>query len=246
MNYIVFDLEWNQGSTKRDRKRKELPFEIVEIGAVRLNDALQQTGTFHRLIRPQVYRYMHRITGGIIHLTMEDLQQGDLFPEVAADFLAFCGEEYVFCTWGSLDLTELQRNLAFYQLEKLSDKPIPYYDVQKLFALSLGESARVQHGLENAVRMLEIDEDEPFHRALGDAHYTARIFARMDEEVRQHLSEDRFCVPKKKRHRSLKRRRKKAANKGGNHQTATDALTPSCDGGSDAGHALSRDDAPLK
>ena len=239
MNYIVFDLEWNQGSTRRDRKRKELPFEIIEIGAVRLNEALEETGTFHRLIKPQVYRYMHGITGGIIHLTMEDLQDGDPFRLVAEEFKDFCGEEYRFCTWGSLDLTEWQRNLAFYQMDKISEGPIPYYDVQKLFALSLGESARVQHGLENAVKMLAMEEDEPFHRALSDAHYTARIFAQMSEEVRQHLSEDRFSVPKKKRHRSVRRRRNKAANKTGNCQTATVGGSPSSGDDTACGHVCS-------
>lgn len=241
MNYIVFDLEWNQGSSRKDHQKKELPFEIVEIGAVRLNEALEVTGTFHRLIKPQVYRYMHRITGGIIHLTMEDLQKGDPFEEVAADFSEFCGEDYRFCTWGSLDLTELQRNLAYYHLDKLSEGPIPYYDVQKLFAISLGESARIQHGLENAVKMLEMEEDEPFHRAINDAHYTARIFAGLSEEVRQNLSENRYSVPKKKRHRSERRRKKRQASKSGNRQTATAVTPPSSGDGNASGQTYSRD-----
>ena len=61
-NYIVFDLEWNQGGTVREQELKELPFEIVEIGAVRLNEKREITGTFSRLIHPQVYHKMHQIT----------------------------------------------------------------------------------------------------------------------------------------------------------------------------------------
>ena len=199
MDYIVFDLEWNQGSTKRDRLLHELPFEIVEIGAVKLNGAFEPCGTFHRLIRPKVYRHMHRITGNIIHLTMKDLEQGDPFETVAADFLAFCGDDFSFCTWGTLDLTELQRNFEYFHLPKLSDEPIPFYDVQKLFSLSRGESARRQYSLEHAVEMLEITQDVPFHRAIHDAEYTARIFATFNGEILKNISFNNFNAPKKRR-----------------------------------------------
>ena len=38
MNYIVFDLEWNQCPYGKDRENKRLPFEIIEFGAVKLDD----------------------------------------------------------------------------------------------------------------------------------------------------------------------------------------------------------------
>ncbi|MCI6795351.1 MAG: DNA polymerase III, partial [Lachnospiraceae bacterium] len=37
MNYIVFDLEWNQCPYGKNREVRELPFEIIEIGAVKLD-----------------------------------------------------------------------------------------------------------------------------------------------------------------------------------------------------------------
>ena len=37
MNYIVFDLEWNQCPYGKDKENQRLPFEIIEIGAVKLN-----------------------------------------------------------------------------------------------------------------------------------------------------------------------------------------------------------------
>ena len=86
-NYIVFDLEWNQGESVREQELKELPFEIVEIGAVRLNEDRVETGTFSRLIHPQVYQTMHQITGKIIHLTMDDLKDADPFTTVIAPVL---------------------------------------------------------------------------------------------------------------------------------------------------------------
>ena len=38
MNYIVFDLEWNQNPDGRKHPDSRLPFEIIEIGAVKLNE----------------------------------------------------------------------------------------------------------------------------------------------------------------------------------------------------------------
>ena len=35
MNYIVFDLEWNQNPSGKKTRNDRLPFEIIEIGAVK-------------------------------------------------------------------------------------------------------------------------------------------------------------------------------------------------------------------
>ena len=43
MNYIVLDLEWNQGNEEKEKQLKELPFEIIEIGAIRLNGQMEQS-----------------------------------------------------------------------------------------------------------------------------------------------------------------------------------------------------------
>ena len=197
-NYIVFDLEWNQGGSVREQELKELPFEIVEIGAVRLNEQRQQTGEFSRLVKPQVYQEMHRVTGKLIHLTMEDLQKGDPFVQVAEDFLKWCGEDPVFCSWGTLDLTELQRNMDYYHMNLLSDGPLRYYDVQKLFSIGC-EDGKSRRALEYAIDFMQLDKQHPFHRALSDAEYTAEIFARLDEKVLKNISFDSYVTPKDKR-----------------------------------------------
>ena len=197
-NYIVFDLEWNQGGSVREQELKELPFEIVEIGAVRLDEQRQQTGEFSRLIRPQVYQEMHRVTGKLIHLTMEDLQKGDPFVQVAEDFLTWCGEDPVFCSWGTLDLTELQRNMDYYHMHLLSDGPLRYYDVQKLFSIGC-EDGKSRRALEYAIDFMQLDKQHPFHRALSDAEYTAEIFARLNERILKNVSFDNYVTPKDKR-----------------------------------------------
>lgn len=197
MNYVIMDLEWNQSSTGEEEVSKVLPFEIIEIGAIKLNDERKMISEFSELVKPQVYHEMHHITRKLIHLQMKQLEQGRSFAEVMEQFREWCGEDYIFCTWGPLDLTELQRNIRYYGLEPFSDGPIRFLDVQKLFSIAY-EDRKSRRALEYAIDYLEIEKDIPFHRAFSDAYYTAKVLALMDEKVLVNYSFDVFHLPKDK------------------------------------------------
>lgn len=197
MNYIIMDLEWNQSNTGKEKESKILPFEIIEIGAVKLNSDRKMDGEFTRLVKPHVYHEMHRITKKLIHLQMEQLEEGFPFPEVMEEFRKWCGEDYIFCTWGPLDLSELQRNIRYYGLEPFSDGPIKFLDVQKLFSIAY-EDQKSRRSLEHAIDYLELEKDIPFHRAFSDAYYTAKILQVIDERVLSNYSFDVFHLPKNK------------------------------------------------
>ena len=49
MNYIVFDLEWNQNPEGKKTRNDKLPFEIIEIGAVKVNSRKEITITFNKI-----------------------------------------------------------------------------------------------------------------------------------------------------------------------------------------------------
>lgn len=100
MDYVVLDLEWNQASDSRDARNRLLTFEIIEIGAVKLNSRMEIVDTFEELIRPQVYDTMHHITEKLIGIHMKDLSGCRTFDVVMKDFLAWCGEDFMFGTWG--------------------------------------------------------------------------------------------------------------------------------------------------
>ena len=192
MDYIILDLEWNQGAG--EVTEKNLPFEIVEIGAIKLNSRREKIGEFNELIKPQVYHEMNYVTRKLIHLQMEQLKDGKSFPEVMRAFRNWWGKDYIFCTWGSMDLTELQRNIRYYNMEPMSDRPFRFLDVQKLFSIAF-EDRKSRKSLEYAIDFLKIDKDIPFHRALSDAHYTAKIMAMLDENVLENYSFDVFHIP---------------------------------------------------
>ncbi len=196
MNYIVFDLEWNQASDLRTRRANSLLFEIIEIGAVKLNEKREQIDDFHELIRPQVFQTMNQVTGDLIHLKMEQLADCRSFPDVAADFVRWCGRECIFCTWGNLDLTELQKNMDYYNMTPLSERTLRYYDVQKLFSIAF-EDRKSRRTLQYAVEFLHIEKDVAFHRAHADAYYTAEILKRIkDGSVFQNYSFDTYRLPR--------------------------------------------------
>ncbi len=62
MNYVVVDLEWNQPSDWKNSGDPGLCFEIIEIGAVLLDENRKQIKEFSRIIKPQVYKKMNYIT----------------------------------------------------------------------------------------------------------------------------------------------------------------------------------------
>lgn len=196
MNYIIFDLEWNQGREgKCDQKHEEIPFEIIEIGATKLDENKNVIGEFHQLIKPSIYKNMHYITESMLHIHMEDLKRGESFPQAMKKFLSWCGEDFIFCTWGSLDLLELQRNMRYHEMDPLSNGPICYLDVQKLYSIAFEEDKKSRRALEYAIDTLEVEKDIPFHRAFSDAYYTAKVLQKIPKDIEEYCSYDVFHLP---------------------------------------------------
>ena len=195
MNYIVFDLEWNQCPAGKNGSDPDLPFEIIEIGGIKLNEKREKISEFHRLVKPQVYNWIHDSIHNVIHVDYKELMNGELFPQAVQEFLDWCGKDFVFCTWGMQDLMELQRNMRYYSLLDLLPGPVIYYDIQKLFSWFL-ENIKLRRSLEYAIDCLDIEKEKEFHRALEDAEYTARVFAKMDmAEILPYYSIDTYQPP---------------------------------------------------
>ncbi len=199
MNYIIFDLEWNQCPDGKHHENPQLPFEVLEIGAIKLDSSKKETGRFHEFIQPTVYRRLHYKTQEIIHMSQEQLDTADPFPYVIERFRMWCGEDALFCTWGSLDLLELQRNIRFHKVANFFPFPLKFYDIQKIFSRTY-EDGKSRRTLEYAVDMLSIEKDIPFHEALSDAYYTALILKRLtDEQLLPFFSYDYFRNPRKRK-----------------------------------------------
>lgn len=76
---------------------------------------------------------------------------------------------------------ELQRNMKYYGRLSRIKGPVTYYDVQKLFAIRYEENDE-RRALEFATDKMGVEKKMDFHRALGDAYYTACILQKIEDE----------------------------------------------------------------
>ena len=99
-------------------------------------------------------------------------EKGVSFPEAAAQFAAWCGEDCVFLTWGFDDITILRENLAVFGLE--SGWTARWYNAQLIFNAQTDGSG-AQKALSTAMQMMDIAPTRAAHDALGDAYHTALV-----------------------------------------------------------------------
>lgn len=184
MQYIVLDLEWNQPLSYNSPAYKsvggKLLFELIQIGAVKVDDQMRITDSFSQLIQPQHYVKLHPRIARITHITQDDLADAPSFNEAVNAFAAWCGEDYALLTWGCDDVSVLNQNMTFFHCETPLGK---IYDIQRLFGEVIGNN-KERKGLKAAMELLSIDPDEeamPFHNAVNDAYYTALVFAKLPE-----------------------------------------------------------------
>lgn len=200
MSYIVMDLEWNQCADGKSHSYDDIPFEIIQIGAVKLDGSLTEVSRFNRFVKPRLYPKLHYKVEGMLGLSMDELKtSGGYFEDVVEEFLDWCGSDCIFCTWGTADLSELQRNMKHYGISYSFPKPFLFYDLQKLYSISyLDGKARCT--LQSAVEEQGIVIDGHYHRADDDAVYTAEVFKKLDfDKVKMFFSVDTFRIPDSKK-----------------------------------------------
>jgi len=176
-SYIVIDLEWNQPIPwiKTLVDPKELPGEIIEIGAVKISSAhgdYQVSKPFHVMIRPVCYTVMNRNVSKVTNKISSDLRFGLSFSDAYESFKEWCGQDYVLCGWGNSDLSILKANLRYHK--HAVELNTLFLDIQPLFA-RIAEGKSQQRSVEYAVDFLRIPKKEDFHSAHRDAEYTGLI-----------------------------------------------------------------------
>ena len=194
MNYIVFDIEWNQGNSETEDPR--MPFEIIEIGAVKLDNKFNIIDQYSSIIKPRIYKRLQTHIKLLLNYDEKVLRKGRPFDMVCREFLKWCDEteDYTFVTWGSMDLYYLQNNMDYYYMRSLN-YPLKFYNLQKIYADINGDDLISK--LERAVKTLEIKSDRPFHSALNDAYYTGLILKKLNpKDLNDRYSYDIYNNPK--------------------------------------------------
>lgn len=187
MKYIVFDLELNQDFSNIVIDEKDItlnrksfyPFEIIQIGAIKLDSNYNTISTFNRFIKPTLYTKVSTFVTELTGITTEQLLVEETFPNVYKDFLDFIEDtNSTFCTWGMSDIKELFRSVKYHQMNNnyLSKN---YINIQPYTSLHFGLSSKKLLRLQTAVESLNIPIKQAFHDALSDAYYTSEILKKI-------------------------------------------------------------------
>ena len=181
MRFVVMDLEWNQSINTyvAESNGIRLHGEIVQIGAVKLNEKLEITDKYSELIKPVHYKKMQQGVVDLTEITDEMVQEGRPFPEVAEEFLTWGTADIAFATWSQNDIIMLEDNMLFYGMD-IDDLPV-CYDMQIVFDDQVMMDGR-DYSLSYA--MWKFDEKpERSHDALNDAINTAKVMRNLDLDV---------------------------------------------------------------
>ncbi|MBE6778830.1 MAG: exonuclease domain-containing protein [Ruminococcaceae bacterium] len=178
MQYVVVDLEWNGSYSKKAHGYFN---EIIELGAVKLDDDFRRMDTFQCTIRPSVSKKLSGIVTDLTHITEEDLEDGTTFAKMMRRFAAWIGEApTAVLTWSTTDLLVMMENCRFFY----GRQEIPflryYMDFQAYAQQRMQITDGQQLGLAKAGEMLGIPEDGmSLHRALDDSLLTAQILQKV-------------------------------------------------------------------
>ena len=216
MYYIVFDLEWNMAGFRNrvaEHVKKAMPFEIIEIGAIKLDGELREVDRFSIWIKPVVYTILDKHVAAVTKRFPESLEQGVSFQEGVERFYRWAAEapssngsgprplpgmpedvvqqaeaaKYIFATWSNSDSGPLRDNMRYHGMD--ARLPARVLDVQRLFAAVANEGTSQQRSLAYALEFLEIEQNDDLHLSLHDAIYTSKILQSLRQRMRAVLAD---------------------------------------------------------
>lgn len=182
MDYIIFDLEFNQGFKPNEENNPlinpKFPFEIVQIGGVKFDNNFNVISTLDMLIKPELYTVIHPIVSKLTGLTIDDLNKAPYFKDVYNKIVDFIGTDTILICWSMADVKELFRNIKYHDLDPnlISNK---YINLQKVASKHFKCPKGVSIGLSNTVELLNLEANNEFHNAFNDAYYTFEVFKKI-------------------------------------------------------------------
>jgi DNA polymerase III epsilon subunit-like protein len=179
MNYIVVDLEFNQDISSildKETGRMKYPFEIIQIGAIKLDKDLNHSATFNEYVKPSIYGKINPFITDLTGITTEQLEFEKSYADVFDKFVDFIEEpDSALCTWGMSDMKELYKNSEYHGLDT-NKLPRLYINLQPYITSYFNFPGKALLRLQNAVELLNIPIKYDFHNAANDAYYTAEVF----------------------------------------------------------------------
>ncbi len=191
MIHIFVDFEMNIIAKELFDEIKDCHMEIIEIGAVAIDEKLQEIGSYKCYIKPQ---YNEHIMPRYVELTgiNDDMVAGAAdFKKCFFDFLDWCGsfggfKGYTIYSWSKSDLDQIKRELKFKKINTEQHKVkwmlSHWHDYQKEFCKLIGLTHPIS--LNRAVNSLKQEFSGNMHDALCDAKNTAKLFVTAHDKER--------------------------------------------------------------
>lgn len=178
MQYIVIDLEWNGSYSKKAHGYFN---EIIEVGAVKVNENMQILDEFRAAIKPVVSKKLSSIVTDLTNITAEELEDGTTFAGMMRQLSRWIGSEpSTVLTWSTTDLLVLMENCRFFYGQQEIPFLKNYMDFQVYAQQRMNVDTSQQLGLARAGELLGIPEDDmSLHRALDDSKLTAVILQKV-------------------------------------------------------------------
>lgn len=175
MTHIMLDLEMNMCKKKTNGKNHSLSHELIEIGAVKMDDKFEIIDKFQTYVNPDLGPMDKRIIK-ITHITDDMLVGAPKYDEAMEMFVEWIGEgDITYYSWSLSDLRQLQAESSFKSshegdVKRMSEN---WIDFQKEFGDLLKISKRIR--LKDAVGSANYTFQGAQHTALADAVNTAEI-----------------------------------------------------------------------
>ena len=181
-NLVLFDLEWNIGyqpyTFNYHGVQQTFRGEIVEIGAVKIDEDANVLDTFSIHLRPRIFRKLQHHIAKVTGLTQADLDKGEPIVQGLRRFMQWCGPDAEFAEWGMDDVPVLKQNLFLCNLDE--SRPTQWYDLQQVFLREHPRKEGEGMTLESVVTRMGIPMERQFHDALSDTLYTADVCRLLD------------------------------------------------------------------
>lgn len=181
MNYIFVDFEMNPIDRKNKEARKTCTQEIIEIGAVMLNEKYEETDSFKMYVKPEFNTEITRKCTDITGITTEMVERAASFNEALQEFVNWCvdkGKDYEIYAWSENDLIQLVQEMRLKKTEGIHEinyMTSHWSDFQREYCDLLGLYKPIS--LETAIGSIGRDFDGQMHDALCDARNTAYIYS---------------------------------------------------------------------
>lgn len=173
------DLEWNGAYCKSAGKFVN---EIIEIGAIRLNEQLEEVDSFRQMIRSQLTKRLCGRFKELTNITNEEMAAGISFAKALKRYTDWAGQGAVTMTWSNTDLHVLLENCRLFAGEERIPCIGLYADLQRYVQQALA-AAGVEHkgqmSLAHAAEAFGLDTSGfALHRAQDDSRVCGELLRR--------------------------------------------------------------------